>query len=219
MRGREGVVDVEVAVRRKGGDEIRLVPLLALVEAGVLQQQDVAILHRAHGLRRRLADAVLGEGDRAAERLRRRPGDRRERLGRVGRALRPAEMGEKDDLRALVRKLRDRGRDALDARRVRHLAIPDRHVEIDADKHAPARNLGLVERTESGHGVVLRRRGQMVLPTTMAVSAMRLEKPHSLSYHDMTRTRLPSMTLVWSSAKVDEAGLWLRSIETSGSLV
>ena len=32
-----------------------------------------------------------------------------------------------------------------------------------------------------------------------AVSAMRLEKPHSLSYHDITRTKVPSMaSLCWS---------------------
>ena len=52
-----------------------------------------------------------------------------------------------------------------------------------------------------------------------AVSAMRLEKPHSLSYQATTRTKLPSMTLVWSTAKVDECGSWLRSVETSGSSV
>ena len=31
-----------------------------------------------------------------------------------------------------------------------------------------------------------------------AVSAMRFEKPHSLSYQDITRTSVPLMTLVWS---------------------
>ena len=45
---------------------------------------------------------------------------------------------------------------------------------------------------------------------------MRLEKPHSLSYQLMTRTSVPSMTLVWSMWKVDECGSWLKSIETFG---
>src|ERR1700716_4186405 len=45
---------------------------------------------------------------------------------------------------------------------------------------------------------------------------MRLEKPHSLSYQLMTRTRVPSMTLVWSIWKVDEWGSWLKSIDTLG---
>ena len=48
---------------------------------------------------------------------------------------------------------------------------------------------------------------------------MRLEKPHSLSYHDITRTSVPSNTLVWSMAKMDECGSWLKSLETLGASV
>ena len=47
---------------------------------------------------------------------------------------------------------------------------------------------------------------QMSLAIAMAVSDMRLEKPHSLSYQDRTDTNVPSMTLVWSSATVEECG-------------
>src|SRR5215469_10693035 len=54
-------------------------------------------------------------------------------------------------------------------------------------------------------------------PIATAVSAMRLEKPHSLSYQLITDTKVPSITLVWSSAKLDDAGLWLKSLETSGA--
>src|SRR5262249_23279406 len=50
-----------------------------------------------------------------------------------------------------------------------------------------------------------------------AVSSMRLEKPHSLSYQDSTRTKLPSITWVWLRSKVELAGLWLKSLDTSGS--
>ena len=32
---------------------------------------------------------------------------------------------------------------------------------------------------------------------------MRLEKPHSLSYQDMTRQKVPSITLVWSMWKTE----------------
>src|SRR5215470_13798976 len=56
-------------------------------------------------------------------------------------------------------------------------------------------------------------------PIATAVSAMRLEKPHSLSYHDITRTRLPFITLFWSMCRVDECGSWLKSIETLGEVV
>ncbi|MOA49447.1 hypothetical protein D3C78_1723290 [compost metagenome] len=59
----------------------------------------------------------------------------------------------------------------------------------------------------------------MVFANATAVSDMRLEKPHSLSYQDRTRTNLPSMTLVWSIAKIEEWLSWLKSRETSGSSV
>ena len=59
----------------------------------------------------------------------------------------------------------------------------------------------------------------MVLAKATAVSDMRLEKPHSLSYQESTRTKLPSMTLVWSVAKIEEWLSWLKSRETSGSSV
>lgn len=49
-----------------------------------------------------------------------------------------------------------------------------------------------------------------------AVSSMRFEKPHSLSYQLDTLTRRPD-TLVSVASNVDEAGLWLKSIDTSGA--
>ena len=57
------------------------------------------------------------------------------------------------------------------------------------------------------------------LPIATAVSDMRLEKPHSLSYHDITRTKVPSITLVWSMWKIEECGSWLKSIDTLGASV
>lgn len=60
---------------------------------------------------------------------------------------------------------------------------------------------------------------QIVFANATAVSDMRLEKPHSLSYQESTRTKLPSMTLVWSIAKIEEWLSWLKSRETSGSSV
>ena len=45
------------------------------------------------------------------------------------------------------------------------------------------------------------------LPIATAVSSIRLEKPHSLSYHETIRTKFPSITFVSFKSKVDEAGL------------
>src|SRR6266853_3655906 len=50
-------------------------------------------------------------------------------------------------------------------------------------------------------------------------SSIRLLKPHSLSYQEDTFTSVPADTLVRVASKIDEAGLWLKSIETSGSLL
>ena len=57
---------------------------------------------------------------------------------------------------------------------------------------------------------------QSSLPMATAVSAMRLEKPHSLSYQDITRTSVPSITLVCSRWNTEECGSWLKSAETLG---
>ena len=66
VRGRERVVDPDVAELGQFRDEGRIVLLFLFVEAGVLQAEDVAVLHRRDGLGRGLADAVVGEGDRLA---------------------------------------------------------------------------------------------------------------------------------------------------------
>ena len=57
------------------------------------------------------------------------------------------------------------------------------------------------------------------LPNSAAVSAIRFEKPHSLSYQPMTRTSAPSTTAVCVASKVQEAGQWLKSMLTSGAVL
>ena len=94
-----------------------------------------------------VADAVLGEADRPLDDVRDRVGDRLQRLLRVA-ALRPAEMREQDHLAALVGDLGDGRRDALDAGGVGDLAVLHRHVEIDAQEHALALHVGVIEGAE-----------------------------------------------------------------------
>jgi len=50
------------------------------------------------------------------------------------------------------------------------------------------------------------------------VSSIRFEKPHSLSYQLITRTKVPPITLVSFNAKIEERLSWLKSVETSGSV-
>src|SRR5262249_14305481 len=229
VRRREGVVDEDVAERGQLRDEGGIVAFLARVEAGVLQAQDVARLHGIHRGRRPFADAILRERDRPLEDVR---DHRRERLGRLWRGgpFRASERGEQDHLAALVGNLPDGGSHALDAGRIRDLAVLDRHVEIDAHEYAFAPHVGLIEGAEHISGLrawSCERKppqrdarsspaGQISFPIATAVSTMRLEKPHSLSYHDITRTSVPSITLVWSMANTDECASSLKSLQTLG---
>ena len=80
-------------------------------------------------------------------------------------------------------------------------AVLHRDVEIDAEQHAFAFNVGVVETAKGGLHQYAdtgthRAHGHPSLPIATAVSIMRLEKPHSLSYQDITRHNVPSMTLV-----------------------
>src|SRR5690606_18051869 len=67
---------------------------------------------------------------------------------------------------------------------------------------------------ERGNGE--RRRRYINFAMTPAVSIMRFEKPHSLSYHETTRASLPSSTAVSRLSTVELAGWWLKSLLTSG---
>ncbi len=214
MRRRKRVVDIEIAESCEFLHEGRIVFLLAGVKPGVFEEQDVAVVERGHGFRRDVADAIFGERHAFSELLSKRFRHRPQTLLQIA-PFGTAEMRQKDHLPALVGNLVERRQDALDAGRIGDPAVFHRNVEIDANEDALSLDVGLVQRAESFH---LRLR-QISFAMATAVSAMRFEKPHSLSYHASTRTRVPSSTLVWSMWKVDEAGSWLKSIETFGSCV
>jgi hypothetical protein len=101
------------------------------VEAGVLQAEDIAVLHGGDGIGRSLPDAVVGEGDRFLDDLRKRRRDGLQRILGVA-SLRPSEMGEQDDLAALVRNFGDGRRHALEPRRIADAAVFHGHVKVDA---------------------------------------------------------------------------------------
>ena len=75
MGSGKGVVDIEVAELGEVLDKGRIVLFLALVEAGVLQEQDVAVLHFRDRRGGGLADAVGRKRDRALDDLRDRRGN------------------------------------------------------------------------------------------------------------------------------------------------
>ena len=59
---------------------------------------------------------------------------------------------------------------------------------------------------------------QMNFAIAVAVSTMRFEKPHSLSYQLTTRTSLPSITAVSRLSIVDDAGVspWAHAAARTG---
>ena len=147
VRGREGVVDPDVAEFGQFRDEGRIVLFLFFMEAGVFQAKDIAVLHRGDRLLRRLADAVLGEGDRLPDHVRKRCRHRLERFFFVA-ALGPAEMREQDHLAALAGNFGDGGRDALQPGGVGDAALLHGNVEIDAQQHALALYVDVIEGAE-----------------------------------------------------------------------
>ncbi len=155
MGGGERVVHPHVAELGELGGEEGIVLLLALVEARVLQNQDVAILHRRDRLFGGGTDAVIGEGDRLAQHLADGGDHLLQRILRVGSVLRAAEVGEQDRLAAGVDDVEDRRGRRADARVVGDLAVSHRDVEVDADENALALHVDVVEGAEGGHAGAL----------------------------------------------------------------
>ena len=116
-------------------------------------------------------------------------------------------MRQHNHLGASGQQLLDCRQDAVDACRVAYDPILYRHVEIDADEHALALDVEPIDGADAGKvrfapavhiGGAGDIRGSDVvhinLLITTAVSFMRLEKPHSLSYQATTRQKVPSTT-------------------------
>ncbi len=152
VRRAEGVVDVDLGEGGEALGEGGVVPLLARVEAGVLEDEDVAVGERRHGRLGHRADAVGGEGDGRAEELPELLRHRGERVLRVGRPLRLAEVGGEDDPRSLLAGEADRREGLRDPRVVLHDAVLDRDVEVDAQEDAAAGELEVPDAAgERGH--------------------------------------------------------------------
>jgi len=168
------------------------------MEAGILQADYVAVFHRRHRAFGAVPDAVVDEFHRPLDDVRDLGGDGFQRIFLIA-ALRPAEVRQQDHLGALVGDFGDRVRHALDAGGVGDHAVFHRDVEVGATStRFPSRRRGrgcgtrslvrsfclcMIPKTGStfrDHAPA--RDVRSALPSPTAVSAMRLEKPHSLSY-------------------------------------
>ena len=111
---------------------------LLRVEANVLQQHHVAVVHRGDLGLGILAVGVLGQRDLDAEQLAQTLGDRGQRQLRDDLALRTAEVGHQDDLGAFFAKRRDSRQRGLDTAIIGNRGAVQRDVEIGAHQNALA---------------------------------------------------------------------------------
>jgi len=105
---------------------------------------------------------------------------------------------------------RDRGADARVVGDAPRIVLG--HIEICTDENPLAAQI-LVRHALEAHG------GYFAFIRATATSSMRFEKPHSLSYQEQTLTSVPSATRVSVSSNTELAGLWLKSEDTSGSVL
>ena len=102
---------------------------------------------------------------------------------------------------------------AASPRRIADLTLGHRHIEVDADEDAFAREVGgeIIKRLEIH---------RLTIPVSYAVRLQQTRhhpggidhpvgKAHSLSYQETTRTNVPSITAVSRLSIVELAGLWL----------
>ena len=148
MGGGKGVVDIDVAELGELVDIGRIVLLLALVEAGVLEQEHVAVLHFGD---RVVGDLPMQSAAKATGRLMTSATAAATGLSELassGPPLGRPKWARRMTLPPLSAISADRRRDPLDAGRVGHAAVLRRHVEIDAQQHALAGDIGVVEGAE-----------------------------------------------------------------------
>ena len=107
VRGREGIVDVDVSQLGQLLRERRIVLLLAFVKAQVLQHGNLTRLEGVDcrpGVR---ADAIADEHHGLADEARQSRSDRLQGEFRIRTAFRPAEVGNQDHMRAALGEIAD----------------------------------------------------------------------------------------------------------------
>ena len=211
VRRPERIVHVEIGERGECGRESRIVLLFLGVEAEVLEKDHAAArtVDHLHGILRRRADAVVDELHGPSEQLREVTCDGRQAELRVRLSLRPTEMAGEDDGGAAIERVSNRRQRRRDPRVVGDPAVLQRNVEVDANEDALALEVEVLDRELRHYSPFLtsiRRR-----------STHRLEYPHSLSYHERTFTKSPSITFVYGASTIDEFAFPLKSIDTSSS--
>ena len=154
VSGAEGVEHEDVAVGGEDLGDLGVVLLLALVEADVLEDEDLAVSEGIDGGLGLLAVGVVDELHVIAGDLGELVGGRLEgELGLGAVALGAAEVAHEDDLGALVLEVLDGGDGGADAGVVGDDAVLQGDVEVDAHEDALARDVGVADGLlGEGHG-------------------------------------------------------------------
>ena len=116
VRGREGVVHVDIPQFREGGGEGGVVLLLTRMETGVFQQDNLVLAHLGDGCLGQIADAFGDEGDFLGGEDGLEGGDElaQAHLG-DDLALGPVEVGQQHGAAALGQDIKNRRDDLFDA--------------------------------------------------------------------------------------------------------
>ena len=132
MHGAEGVGHEDVRKVSQLPGELGVVGLLLLLEAGVLEEHDLPVLHVGHAGLGALAHGVGGELDPdIGQQLTEALGHGGQGILHVHLALGTAQVGAKDHLRLMVQQILDGGHSGHDALIVRHLHVLGQgHVEV-----------------------------------------------------------------------------------------
>ena len=147
MRCRERVVDPDVAELCQLANECRIVLFFFFMETGIFQTEDVTVLHRGNRLGSDFADAIVRERYGFLDHVRKRRGDRLQRVLGIA-SLRPAEMGQQDHFAALAGYLDDGWCYAFEPGGVGDAPIFHGHVKVDAEQHALALHVDVIEGAE-----------------------------------------------------------------------
>ncbi len=137
MGGPECVVDVGVGQLGQRAGELRIVLRLPRLVADVLEHEDVPGAQVLRIGPHVLADHRRGERDVGAGQLGQAIGGRAHREAGIA-VLRAPEVGDEDDPGTALAQPLDRRQGGPDPGVVRHLALVQRNVEVDADEDAPA---------------------------------------------------------------------------------
>ncbi len=151
VRRAEGVVHVGVGHPGQGLGEVLAVAGLALVEAEVLQEQDLAGLQGAGQLLHPLADHAARQGH--IETLALEPGGygRQAELRFEADALRTSQVGAQDHGGAVVHKILEGGQGLADAGRVLHHAVLHRGVQVRPQEGAVPLEVQVAQGAEGQH--------------------------------------------------------------------